>query len=178
MIRRPPRSPLFPYTPLSRSHLVQIERCPARPLPVESERVETVPLRGRDGGVTFLEPQRQAATNPPAQREVGELVPERGFKVVGRSDGQQDDGPGLRERRAFAPTRQTAPGERVEAGAIGGEQQADRAVGERAYARKRRGAVGGLRERDRKRELRGPRHRRDAPDLYGLGALHEQGEER
>src|SRR2546430_16717211 len=57
MIRRPPRSPLFPYTPLFRSHLLELgrsEAVPERGAHVERELV-LHPLRHERG-------ERDAAT--------------------------------------------------------------------------------------------------------------------
>src|SRR2546430_9591281 len=111
MIRRPPRSTLFPYPTLFRSEptsaaaaapavekqhrggrqavrclrvrtiaaqsaieLVQVHVHAPCQLPVETQRIEPVPLSGRDRGVAFLEPEGQHTPDAPAERHVGELV--------------------------------------------------------------------------------------------------------
>src|SRR5256886_7658172 len=66
MIRRPPRSPLFPYTPLSRSHQVGAAGLARLGLhgPVIAEGVaqlERVELLGEADAVTHIQARRQVA---------------------------------------------------------------------------------------------------------------------
>src|SRR2546427_12781911 len=108
MIRRPPRSTLFPYTTLFRSKraidVIEIHVSATRELPVEAQRVKPVPFLRRHSGVALLEPERQVTHDVPAQREVGELVPQRDGRTVGRPDGQQHNRSGIWKRRALAPS--------------------------------------------------------------------------
>ena len=84
-------------------HVVERHAKTACELPVEAERIEAIPLPRGDRRIALFEPQRHAASDVPAQRQVGELVAKDDGRTAGRPDGQQHDRVGVRKCGPLTP---------------------------------------------------------------------------
>src|SRR2546426_11748317 len=129
MIRRPPRSPLFPYTTLFRSHLRLVAQRPVAPLPQQrvdrrEEGGERLPRAGGRGDEGVPAPLNQRPGTALRLGRLGEPVGEpagdggmetrqrHGTKYTPKPRGSADRSGARPRRPAPAParaSRQTAP---------------------------------------------------------------------